>query len=76
MVAESYGAWGEVASAIILRLAISTCKPKSVVLNDIYSRLNVHLVRASATAILSKDSTTSTEQDILLPVFLCCVFLK
>eukprot|EP00731_Ephydatia_muelleri_P010113 Em0005g699a len=58
MVAESYGAWGDEASSIISsiasRLATSTCKSKSVVLNDIYGRLNVHLVRANATAILSR----------------------
>eukprot|EP00731_Ephydatia_muelleri_P012478 Em0006g1372a len=58
MVAESYGAWGDEASSIISsiasRLATSTCKAKSVVLNDIYGRLNVHLVRANATAILSR----------------------
>ena len=58
MVAESYGAWGNEASSIISsiasRLATSTCKSKSVVLNDIYGRLNVHLVRANATAILSR----------------------
>ena len=43
MVAESYGAWGDEASSIISsiasRLATSTCKSKSVVLNDIYARL-------------------------------------
>ncbi|KAL5467311.1 hypothetical protein EMCRGX_G031522 [Ephydatia muelleri] len=58
MVAESYGAWGDEASSIISsiasRLATSTCKSKSVVLNDIYGRLNVHLVCANATAILSR----------------------
>ncbi|KAL5479845.1 hypothetical protein EMCRGX_G023434 [Ephydatia muelleri] len=58
MVAESYGAWGDEASSFISsiasRLATSTCKSKSVVLNDIYGRLNVHLVRANATAILSR----------------------
>ncbi|KAL5484030.1 hypothetical protein EMCRGX_G020457 [Ephydatia muelleri] len=58
MVAESYGAWGDEASSIISsiasRLATSTCKSKSVVLNDIYGRLNFHLVRANATAILSR----------------------
>eukprot|EP00731_Ephydatia_muelleri_P035190 Em0103g2a len=58
MVAELYGAWGDEASSIISsiasRLATSTCKSKSVVLNDIYGRLNVHLVRANATAILSR----------------------
>ena len=54
MVAESYGAWGEEASAIISsiasRLTTSKCKPKLVVLNDIYGWLNVHLVCASAMA--------------------------
>ena len=44
MVAESYGAWGDEASSIISsiasRLATSTCKSKSVVLNDIYGWLN------------------------------------
>eukprot|EP00731_Ephydatia_muelleri_P032417 Em0023g924a len=58
MVAESYGAWGDEASSIISsiasRLATSTCKSKSVVLNDIYGRSNVHLVRANATAIISR----------------------
>ena len=54
----AYGAWGDEASSIISsiasRLATSTCKSMSVVLNDIYGRLNVHLVRANATAILSR----------------------
>ena len=53
----SYGAWGEEDSDIIFfiasRLATSMCKPKSVVLNDIYGRLNVQLVRVNAMAILS-----------------------
>ncbi|KAL5479266.1 hypothetical protein EMCRGX_G022765 [Ephydatia muelleri] len=48
MVAESYGAWSEEASAIISSIATSMCKPKLVVLNDIYGSLNVHLVRANA----------------------------
>ena len=60
MMAESYGAWGEEASAIIssiaLRLATSTCKPKLVVLNDIYGQLIVHLVHANVTAILSRTA--------------------
>ena len=55
---ESYGAWGEEASAIISsiasRLATFMCKPKWVVLNDIYGRLSVHLVHANATAIFSR----------------------
>ena len=36
------------------RLAIISGKPKSVVLSELYSRLNLHLVRANATAILSR----------------------
>ena len=36
------------------RLAITSGKTKSAVLSELYSRLNLHLVRANATAILSK----------------------
>ena len=36
------------------RVAIISGKPKSVVLSELYSRLNLHLVRANATAILSR----------------------
>ena len=36
------------------RLIIISGKPKSVVLPELYSMLNLHLVRANATAILSK----------------------
>ena len=58
MVVETYGAWGKEATAIISsvasRLATSMCRPKSIVLNEIYARLNLHLGRANATAILSR----------------------
>ena len=58
MVVETYGAWGKEATAIISsgasRLATSMCWPKSSVLNEINGRLNLHLVRANATAILSR----------------------
>ncbi|KAL5475528.1 hypothetical protein EMCRGX_G025355 [Ephydatia muelleri] len=37
-----------------LGLTTSTGKPKLVVLNDIYGQLNVHLVHANDTAILSR----------------------
>ena len=57
MVVETYGAWGKEATAIISsvasRLATSMCRLKSIVLNEIYGRLNLQLVRANATAILS-----------------------
>ena len=58
MVVETYGAWGkeatEIISSVASRLATSMCRPKSIVLNEIYGRLNLHLVRANATAILSR----------------------
>ena len=58
LVTESYGAWGKEAmdsfKMLASRLAIISGKPKSVVLSDLYSRLNLHLVRANATAILSR----------------------
>ena len=42
---------------LLLCYCLLTGKPKSVVLNDIYGRLsNVHLVRANATAILSRTA--------------------
>ena len=58
LVAETYGAWGneavEAFSQLASRLATLTYRPKSAVLRDIYGRLNLHLVRANATAILSR----------------------
>ena len=58
LVAESYGAWGKEAmdsfKMLASRLAIISGKPKSVVLSELFSRLNLHLVRANATAILSR----------------------
>ena len=58
LVAETYGAWGneaiEAFSQLASRLATLTCRPKSTVLGDLYGRLNLHLVRANATAILTR----------------------
>ncbi|KAL5499464.1 hypothetical protein EMCRGX_G010890 [Ephydatia muelleri] len=58
MVVETYGAWGKEATAIISsvasRHATSTCRPKSTILHEIYGRLNLNLVCANATAILSR----------------------
>ena len=58
MVVETYGAWGKEATTIISsvasRLATSTCWPKSIILNEIYGRLNLNLVCANATAVLSR----------------------
>ena len=58
LVVESYGAWGKEALESISQLAsqLATCSSKaksSVVLTEFYGRLNLHLVRANAIAILS-----------------------
>ncbi|KAL5479457.1 hypothetical protein EMCRGX_G022983 [Ephydatia muelleri] len=58
LVAETYGAWGKEAmeafSQLASRLATHTCRQKSAVTFELYSRLNLHLVRANATAILTR----------------------
>ncbi|KAL5515639.1 hypothetical protein EMCRGX_G000834 [Ephydatia muelleri] len=58
LVAETYGAWGKEAmeafSQLASRLATHTCRLKSAVTFELYSRLNLHLVRANATAILTR----------------------
>ena len=58
LVSETYGAWGneatEAFSQLASRLAALTCRPKSAALKDIYCRLNLHLVRANAIAILTR----------------------
>ena len=58
LVAESYGAWGKEAidsfKMLASRLVITSGKTKSAVLSELYSRLNLHLVSANATAILSR----------------------
>ena len=41
-------------SSVASRLATSTCRPKSTILHEIYGRLNLNLVCANATAILSR----------------------
>ena len=46
-VTDSYGAWGsEAVEALASRLTTLSCRPKSSVLNDIYSSLNLHLVES------------------------------
>eukprot|EP00731_Ephydatia_muelleri_P025603 Em0017g686a len=56
---ESYGAWGKEAlesiSQLASRLATCSSKAKSVVLTELYRRLNLHLVRANAIAILARS---------------------
>ena len=54
---ETYGAWGKEAleafSMLASRLATSSSRPKSVVLSELYGRLNLHLVRANVMQTLS-----------------------
>ena len=58
MVVEAYGAWGAEAmvslSCLASRLATSSNKAKAAVLNSLYGRLNLNLVKANATAMLSR----------------------
>ena len=58
LVTETYGAWGPEAMAcfsqLASRLSIRLQKPKSVILHELYGRLNTCLVRCVATAILSR----------------------
>ena len=58
LVIETYGAWGPEAMAcfsqLASRLSIRLQKPKSVILHELYGRLNTCLVRCVATAILSR----------------------
>ena len=58
MVVEAYGAWGAEAmkslSRLASHLATSSNKARTVVLNSLYGRLNLNLVKANATAMLSR----------------------
>ncbi|KAL5493834.1 hypothetical protein EMCRGX_G015066 [Ephydatia muelleri] len=66
-VAESHGAWGLTArdffSKLESRLATSLRKSKSVVTHELYGRMSTNLVRANATAILSRSKTLSSKFD-------------
>ena len=58
LVVETYGAWGQEAvktfAQLASRLAIACSKPKSVVINEIYGRLNTCLMRSISSAILTR----------------------
>ena len=58
LVVESYGAWGKEAmesfSSLASCLAITSSRPKSAVLLELYGRLNLNLVRANVRAIMSR----------------------
>ena len=56
---ETYGNWGEIAQGTFSRLAshlaISQSRPKALVVADIYGRLNLHLVKSIARALLARE---------------------
>ena len=58
LVVETYGAWGQEAvktfAQLASRLAIACSKPKSVIINEIYGRLNTCLMRSISSAILTR----------------------
>ncbi|KAL5484475.1 hypothetical protein EMCRGX_G020985 [Ephydatia muelleri] len=61
LVVESYGAWGKEAmesfSSLASRLAITSSRPKSAVLSELYGRLNLNLVRANLASRLATCSS-------------------
>eukprot|EP00731_Ephydatia_muelleri_P019402 Em0012g227a len=63
LVVELYGAWGKEAlesiSQLASRLASCSSKANSVVLTELYGRLNLHLVQANAIAILARSISQS-----------------
>eukprot|EP00731_Ephydatia_muelleri_P004934 Em0002g1110a len=66
LVVESYGAWGKEAmesfSSLASRLAITSSRPKSAVLSELYGRLNLNLVRANFVAQKRADAAVLLSQ--------------
>ena len=69
----SYGCWGTEArqalSQLASRLAVRTNTYKSQMLNSLYGRLNLTLIRCNARAILSRSHFASCEQVVPDDVF-------
>ena len=57
---EMYGNWGKEAQSVFSRLtsllSISQAIPKPIMLSEIYSRLNMSLVRSVARAIIGREA--------------------
>ncbi|KAL5506584.1 hypothetical protein EMCRGX_G008263 [Ephydatia muelleri] len=70
LVVESYGAWGKEAmesfSSLASRLAITSSRPKSAVLSELYGRLNLNLVRANSLLWLLESSILHGESRVLI----------
>ena len=73
MVVESYGCWGTEArqalSQLASRLAVRTNTNKSQMLNSLYGRLNLTLIRCNARAIFCRSHFASCEQVVPDNVF-------
>ena len=73
MVVESYGCWGtevrQALSQLASQLAVRTNTYKSQMLNSLYGRLNLTLIRCNARAILSRSHFASCEQVVPDDVF-------
>ena len=65
LLVESFGAWGKEAldafSMLASHLVTSSSRPKSMVLSELYGRLNLHLVRTNVRAILCRLSCPHQE---------------
>ena len=72
IVVESYGAWGkESFSSLASRLAITSSRPKSAVLSELYGRLNLNIVRANMRAIMILPSRLFLKCYLVLVMFSC-----
>ena len=58
-------------SQLVSRLPTCSSKAKSVVLTELYSRLNLHLVRANAIAILARSIGKSDVARVDIVSILC-----
>ena len=78
LVVESYGAWGKEAmesfSSLASRLAITSSRPKSAVLSELYGRLNLNLVRAIVRAMIL-PSRLSLKCYLVLVMFSCVLYV-
>ena len=81
LVVETYGAWGQEAvktfAHLASRLAIACSKPKSVVINEIYGRLNTSLMRSISSAILTRIVLMNCYVYVIVrQCILYCIFLQ
>ena len=80
LVVLSYGAWGKEAmesfSSLASRLAITSSRPKSAVLSELYGWLNLNLVRANMRAIMFLPSRLFLKCYLVLVMFSCVLYVR